>query len=216
MSRNIDHRGSPLELGPDVVRHLLPHRRPLLLVDGIRRYHRSGENGRPELWAHRHISANEEVFAGHFPGLAIWPGIYTIEGLGQSCFLLEVLVTLQEEWEHEAGDPEEILGALRNLELGYQMSPRFRPAASRPLERFGGLGGRIGISAWVEMRFLHPVFGGQRLDYHVVRTHVIDKFMRFDVEAAVEGRAVARGVMTGALGAELSETLPPALRSKVG
>lgn len=209
-SRNTDKRAPVLELGPDVIQQLLPHRRPLLFVDGIRNYARAGEGGRPELRARRQISANEEVFAGHFPGLHLWPGIFTIEGLGQSCFLLEVLLTLQKAREDEGGDPEEILSALRNLELGYQLSPRFRPDGSALLERFRTMGGRIGISASLEMRFLQPVFGGQCLDYRVVRTHVVEQFMRFDVEASVEGRAVARGVMTGALGARVSELLPPA------
>jgi 3-hydroxymyristoyl/3-hydroxydecanoyl-(acyl carrier protein) dehydratase len=197
------------ELGPDVIRQLLPYRRPLLLVDSVRAYHRGVDSGRPELWARRQISANEEVFAGHFPGLHMWPGIYTQEGLGQSCFLLEVLLTLQEEWERQGGDPDEVLLALRNLELGYQLNPAFRPQGSALLERLRHLDRRIGISASVEMRFMHPVFAGQCLDYHVARTHLVDAFRRFDVEASVEGRTVARGVMTGALGARVSEALPP-------
>jgi 3-hydroxyacyl-[acyl-carrier-protein] dehydratase len=199
----------PFEIGPDVIRQLLPYRRPLLLVDSIRSYVRGGESVRPELRARRQISANEEVFAGHFPGLHIWPGIYTQEGLGQSCFLLEVLLTLQKECERQGGEPEEVLSALRNLELGYQLSPSFRPQGSAILEKFDRQDRRIGISASVEMRFLQPVFAGQCLDYHVVQTHLIEPFRRFDVEASVEGRAVARGVMTGALGARISEALPP-------
>jgi 3-hydroxyacyl-[acyl-carrier-protein] dehydratase len=209
MNRHLEKRGLALELGRDVIRHLLPHRRPLLLVDGIRRYDRGTDAGRPQVWARRHISANEEVFAGHFPGLHLWPGIYTIEGLGQTCFLLEILLALEKEWKDKGRDPEEVLAALRNLELGYQLSPRFDPAGSAILQEFGGLGSRIGISASVEMRFLQPVFGGQCLEYHAVRTHVVERFMRFEVEASVEGRPVARGVMTGALGQTISSLVPP-------
>jgi 3-hydroxyacyl-[acyl-carrier-protein] dehydratase len=205
----IEKRGLSLDLGPEVVRHLLPHRRPMLFVDAIEAYDRGAEGGRPELWARRHIASNEEVFSGHYPGLAVWPGIFTIEGLGQSCFLLEILWTLQAEWEKGGGAPHEVLDALKNLELGYRMSPRYRPQASELLSRFRGMAGRIGISASVEMRFLQSVFPGQCLDYHVVRTHVVDQLMRFDVEASVAGTPVARGVMTGALGARASEMLPP-------
>jgi 3-hydroxyacyl-[acyl-carrier-protein] dehydratase len=206
---HLEKRGLLLELGPEVVRQLLPHRRPMLFVDAVWAYDRNGEGGRPALWARRQISANEEVFAGHFPGLALWPGIYTIEGLGQSCFLLEVLLAMQAEWESQAGDPEEVILALKNLELGYRLSPSYRPPASELLQRFRGMGGRIGISASVEIRFLQSVFAGQCLDYHVVRSHAVDRLMRFEVEASVQGRAVARGSMTGALGARASDMLPP-------
>jgi 3-hydroxyacyl-[acyl-carrier-protein] dehydratase len=211
MNRQAEGRASILELGPDVIQHLLPHRRPLLMVDTIRRYERGADGGRPELWARRQISANEEVFAGHYPGLHLWPGIYTIEGLGQSCFLLEILVMLQKAYEDGGGNADEVLAALRNLELGYQLNPRYRPEQSALLERLGQLGGRVGISASVEMRFLQPVFAGQGLDYHVVRTHVVERFMRYEVEASVDGRPVARGFITGALG-ERPGSGPPVAR----
>src|SRR5690606_29174491 len=68
-----EHR---LELGPDVIERLIPHRRPLIMVDRVRGFE-LGE--RPTLWATRNVSANEPVFDGHFPGLHIWPGIYTQE-----------------------------------------------------------------------------------------------------------------------------------------
>ena len=63
------------------IERLIPHRRPLIMVDRVRGFE-LGE--RPTLWASRNISSNEPVFDGHFPGLHLWPGIYTQEGLGQS------------------------------------------------------------------------------------------------------------------------------------
>ncbi len=197
-----------LDLGPDVIRRLLPYRRPLLLVDRVRAYNRGAKNGRPALWTRRQISSNEEIFAGHFPGLHLWPGIYTQEGLGQSCFLLEVLVGMQTEWERQGGDAEEFQKELANLEAGYQLSSRFRADGSAKLARLTQ-NDRIGVSASVEMRFTQPVFGGQCLDYHVVRTHIVDAFHRFEVEANVEGRAVARGVMTAALGPQIPNATTP-------
>ena len=77
-----------LALGADVVQMLLPHRRPFLLVDAIDAI---VLGPRPMLCAHKMVSANEPVFEGHFPGLSLWPGVYTIEGLGQTTNLLNLI-----------------------------------------------------------------------------------------------------------------------------
>ena len=74
----------PLLLDADGVRRLLPHRPPLLLVDGVEAISEIP----PALRAWKLIGASEPVFAGHFPDQAIWPGVYSIEGLAQTCGLL--------------------------------------------------------------------------------------------------------------------------------
>ncbi|MBI2375545.1 MAG: hypothetical protein HYV07_16235 [Deltaproteobacteria bacterium] len=94
-----------VKLGPDVVQRLLPHRRPLLMVDRVDAY----RSDPPSVRASRFISANEPVFEGHFPGLSIWPGIYTIEGLGQSCMLAMVLSEMQRMLREGGTDPQELL-----------------------------------------------------------------------------------------------------------
>src|SRR5262245_17504163 len=155
---------TPLALGPDVVTRLLPHRRPFLMVDSIEGYARAP---RPTLCAARMISANEPVFEGHFPGLHLWPGVYTIEGMGQSSNLLHIVWMLQRGWEEGGDDPADVLAALRNLELGYQLSPGYRPEVSARLLAVladPGLPSRMGMSAAVDVKLLHPVFAGQRLD----------------------------------------------------
>lgn len=183
-----------LQLGPDVVKLLLPHRQPLLMVDRIESYTRTP---RATLQASRYISVNEPVFAGHFPNLSLWPGVYTIEGLGQSCNLLLVLAGLQEAWAARGASADEPLELLRNLELGYRLQPGFRPELAGVLEEvFRNPADRMGFAAAVDVKFLQPVFAGQRLDYRVTQTHVVDNMVRFDVEAQVEGRPVARGTMT--------------------
>lgn len=187
-----------LKLGPDVVQLLLPHRRPLLMVDGVTGYERGPV---PTLRACRHISPNEEVFAGHFPGLHLWPGVYVIEGMGQSCNLLEILWNLQDGWESHGGDPEQPLAALRNLEQGFRLQPGYRAEASAELIAvLDDVGLRMGYSAAVDVKLLLPVFAGQRIDYHVRRTHKADRILRHEVEAEVEGKLVAKGVMHGARG----------------
>jgi 3-hydroxyacyl-[acyl-carrier-protein] dehydratase len=172
--------------GAEVIQLLIPHRRPLLMVDTIRSFSRTP---RVELRASRHISANEDVFAGHFPNLHIWPGVYTIEGLGQTSLLLAILDELDDATQ----------AGLANLQLGYRLHPGFRPGSID----LGSAESRMGFGAAVDIRFHAPVFAGERLDYHVVKTHTVDALTRFDVEAEADGRLVARGTMTGKRGGPL-------------
>jgi 3-hydroxyacyl-[acyl-carrier-protein] dehydratase len=192
-----------LILGPEVIQLLIPHRRPLLMVDGILAYAR-GEQ--PTLWAKRMISANEDIFAGHFPDLALWPGIYTQEGMGQTCLLLQILEYFQDHWSKAGKDPEEILSALRNLEMKYRMHPGYRPENSACLQVFDAQPrGNPGMSGAVDLRFHEPVFAGQCLEFKVSKTHRMGNMVRFDVEATVEGRLVAKGNMTGVMKTPLPE-----------
>ena len=66
----------------EIVR-LLPHRPPILLVDRVLDYTIS-----ESILAMKSISISEPVFAGHFPGQPIYPGVYIIEGLAQASALL--------------------------------------------------------------------------------------------------------------------------------
>jgi 3-hydroxyacyl-[acyl-carrier-protein] dehydratase len=187
--------GHRLELGPDVVSRLIPHRRPLLMVDRVRGV-AFGE--RPTLWASRNISANEPVFDGHFPGLHLWPGIYIQEGLGQSSLVLEVLLWLTERASEQGFPASAVCAALENLERGHRLHPGFDPEASRLLEVLGGAP-PLGLSGSVQMRFVEPVYAGQTIDYCVRRAGVDGRFARSEVEAYAEGRLVADGVMVGAV-----------------
>lgn len=197
--------------GPDVIRHLLPHRRPFLMVDTITAYER-GEQ--PVLCASRYISSNEGIFEGHFPGMQLWPGVYTIEGLGQCGNLLQVIWTMQKICEERGIEPEMVISALQNMQRGFEMKPGYRPELSAPVieamksnENYPAMASRIGMTAAVDIKLLQPVFAGQRLDYRVVQTHLLERLVRFDVSAHVEGQIVARGTMTSTRGIV---ELPPA------
>jgi 3-hydroxyacyl-[acyl-carrier-protein] dehydratase len=191
-----------LDLGPDVLQRLLPHRRPFLMVDRIRAYCR--ETDPPYLRAERHVSANEPVFAGHFPQLSIWPGVYTQEGLGQSCNVLVVLLEIQQRLEQQGQDPDLVLRVLRNLEQGYRLAPGFRPELAEPLlSSLPGPMELMGFTASVELKFLAPVLAGQRLDYEVRLTHRLDDMVRCEVEARVASVPVVRGILTGKIGFHL-------------
>lgn len=70
------------------IRSLIPHRPPLLLVEGVDAH--SVDPAR--LRAHFTVPPDHPVLAGHFPGRPVWPGVYTIEGLAQSCALLGAIL----------------------------------------------------------------------------------------------------------------------------
>lgn len=194
-----------LDLGPDVVQRLIPHRRPLLMVDRVEAFE-DGEQ--PSLWAARLISSNEPVFDGHFPGLHLWPGVYTIEGLLQSTNLLHIVWAARQQ----VPEPDTVFDALANLELGYRLHPGYQPALT---ERFAGLFGadpdpvsRGGLAGAIEVKLLAPVFAGQRLEYRVKLMRVVEQLQRYEVEATVAGRTVARGMVTSSRGL-LALPVPP-------
>jgi len=184
-----------LRLGPDVVQLLLPHRPPLLMVDRVESFER-GE--RPRLRASRFVTVNEPVFQGHFQGLAIWPGIYTIEGMGQSGHLLNMLDAICTTSEAQEGSAEVAFDALRNLDRGFALDRSYDPeSAKRFLETLRSEGRWVGLSTAVDVRFKRPVYAGSRIDYDVTRTHLVDSISKFEVEALVDGAQVARGSMSG-------------------
>lgn len=60
------------------IMEILPHRYPILLIDRILEL----EPGKRAL-GYKNITYNEPVFAGHFPGNPLFPGVYMIEALAQ-------------------------------------------------------------------------------------------------------------------------------------
>jgi 3-hydroxyacyl-[acyl-carrier-protein] dehydratase len=186
-----------LELGPDVVQRLIPHRRPLLMVDRVETWE---ETDAPSLTAARCISSNEPIFDGHFPGLHLWPGVYTIEGMLQTCNLLQVIHLARAEVREKGGDADEVFTALKNLELGFRLAPGYRPELTQRYAAFFGAqpeaATRSGLAGAIDVKLLAPVFAGQRLEYRVTLNRVIEALQRYEVEASVGGRTVARGFVT--------------------
>ena len=65
------------------IMNILPHRYPFLLVDRV-----IEKNGTESLVAIKNVTANEEFFNGHFPGMPVMPGVLQVEAMAQAVGLL--------------------------------------------------------------------------------------------------------------------------------
>jgi 3-hydroxyacyl-[acyl-carrier-protein] dehydratase len=77
----LDTVKKPIDLNE--IKTLIPHRYPMLLVDKVLD-HEPGKT----LHAIKNVTINEPVFTGHFPELALFPGVLILEALAQATGIL--------------------------------------------------------------------------------------------------------------------------------
>jgi len=185
-------------LGAGVVQRLIPHRRPMLMVDAITAVTTSP---RLSLRSERLVSASEALLDGHFPGLAIWPGCLLIEGLAQACNVHVSLAAVLQQYDERGWTAE---AALRDLKVLDDRVRLFAPARAlqdrrERIEQVLASAQARGLLAAIDVKLTAPVMPGDVVEYVVEPERAVGPAARFEVCARVLGRTVAQGRLGFAL-----------------
>jgi 3-hydroxyacyl-[acyl-carrier-protein] dehydratase len=172
---------SQFVIGADVISYMIPDRYPLIMIDRIINFKTSPLC----MTAERYISANELVFTGHFPDFKLWPGIYTLEGLRQSCNLLHVLRLL---------DKANLIDGIMALQKRQTLRPKVdNELCQQTLDYLKEIHKLDPYLFTLRVKLLTPVFAGCRIQYFVMQN--AQEKQNWSVNAEVEGFSIARGTI---------------------
>ena len=81
-----------MQLDIEQIKQYLPHRYPFLMLDRVIDV-KPGES----LTAIKNISINEPIFQGHFPQVAVFPGVMMVEAMAQASGILAYMTAEKPE-----------------------------------------------------------------------------------------------------------------------
>lgn len=170
---------NPFVIGADVISYLSGIRHPMIMVDRIINYY----SDPLALVAERYVSANEPAFVGHFPNLKLWPGIYTLEGLRQACYLLHMLRKLEEA---------DMLNGLLELHNRQILRPQINHVLCSSIIEYLKINKTADQDLFtIRIKLLEPAFAGSLIRYHCTRDKGDPN--SFKVKAMVDERMIAKG-----------------------
>lgn len=70
-------------MGRERIMEIIPHRDPMLLVDTVKEL-----GAGVQITTTFHVSAEREIFKGHFPSEPVLPGVYSVECMAQTADIL--------------------------------------------------------------------------------------------------------------------------------
>jgi 3-hydroxyacyl-[acyl-carrier-protein] dehydratase len=73
------------EMNIEEIKEYLPHRYPFLLIDRVVSFEKD-----KRIVALKNVTANEPFFQGHFPHVAVMPGVLIVEAMAQAAAVLSL------------------------------------------------------------------------------------------------------------------------------
>ena len=73
------------EMTIEEIKEYLPHRYPFLLIDRVLSFEKD-----KRIVALKNVTANEPFFPGHFPHVAVMPGVLIVEAMAQAAAVLSL------------------------------------------------------------------------------------------------------------------------------
>ena len=73
------------EMTIEEIKEYLPHRYPFLLIDRVVEFEKDRR-----IVALKNVTANEPFFPGHFPHIAVMPGVLVVEAMAQAAAVLSL------------------------------------------------------------------------------------------------------------------------------